>query len=214
MKCWNKVVVMFVIGMLVFACGCGDTKEEAEEVTQAAGEERDMKENIPESIPENISEDVPENGSEEQEGKTADAETRDGNGGETAQAEDGDGSNSIVWDDITGEGIKTVHGRVESLADGEFTIVQIMTGRMEESGGEIAVEVAGAPGSEEDANLITVQYSEKAEFTVQTTTDGLTSTEREGSKEELKKDSSVILTGSWDGEIFRADKIVIFVVDM
>lgn len=121
MKCWNKVVVMFVIGMLVFACGCGDTKEEAEEVTQAAGEERDMKENIPESIPENIS---------------------------------------------------------------------------------------------EDANLITVQYSEKAEFTVQTTTDGLTSTEREGSKEELKKDSSVILTGSWDGEIFRADKIVIFVVDM
>lgn len=180
-------IAVFAIAGLAVMGGCGKAGSEAEWETVS------MVENIP----------------EEKERKADEGEA-----GEDGRKEEGaeggaDMEDSIVWDEIKGEGIKTVEGDVESIGEGDFVIARIYTGSLKD-GGDIMV--AGADGAE-DKELITVRYNDEVKVSVRTSTDGMTSTEREGSVEELEKGSNVTLTGSWEGEIFRADEISIFVLD-
>ena len=102
---------------------------------------------------------------------------------------------------------QTIEGSVETIGEGNFMINQIFT-EEKEDGAQIAVE------SMEDKTLVAVYYTDETEFIVRTTKDGLTSTDRPGTADELLSASSVILSGSWNGEGFQAGQIVIFVVDM
>ena len=199
-------------GMLIAAaaailmCGCGDGKAgndgDAETLNAieniSVQEEVSQEENMPDQEEDEAQGDVPaqenistENGQETEEGETA--------------PED-----SIVWDDPTGEGIQTIHGSIRKLEAGSFAIEQAMTGTLEDGGGDIMV--MASTGYEGEDALVTVKYSDDTEFIVSTTTDGgITSTKREGSSGELEMDSLLEITGSWEGEIFLADKISIFI---
>ena len=57
--------------------------------------------------------------------------------------------NSIVWNDINGEGVKTIEGTVKDIEEGSFVISQIYTGKIDDGdGGEVAVTIVGS-GEEE-----------------------------------------------------------------
>lgn len=224
-----KGLAVLSMAVLVMVCGCGDADA-------GNGGVVNVVENIPEGEMEDgfgkEGEDVGKRegegmGVEDRissgEGDISDSEGKGdvGNGEASGEEEKGNGESgepgegledSIIWDDVTGEGIKTVHGNVKSIDNGSFTIIQALTGTIE--GGKGDIMVVGSEDDEE-SNPITIKYSDETKFTVKTITDGgITSTDRPGSKEELKKDSSVTLTGSWEKEmeIFLADEIVIFIV--
>lgn len=184
--------------MLMYGCGDGKAGNDGDAETLNAienisvQEEVSQEENMPDQEEDAAQENIStENGQETEEGETA--------------PED-----SIVWDDPTGEGIQTIHGSIRKLEAGSFAIEQVMTGTLEDGGGDIMV--MASTGYEGEDALVTVKYSDDTEFIVSTTTDGgITSTKREGSSGELEMDSSLEITGSWEGEIFLADKISIFI---
>lgn len=204
--------MLAAVAVVVLMCGCGDGKtgndRDAEvlnaveniPVQEEASREGDRtdQENIPaqenvlgqEEIP--AKEDIP-------------AQT----GKETGEGE-ADTEVSIIWDDPTGEGIKTIYGNIRKLEADSFAIEQAMTGTLENGKGDIMV--TGASGNEEEDSLVTVKYGDDTEIIVSTTTDGgMTSTQREGNSGELQMDSSLEITGSWEGEIFQANQIKIFI---
>lgn len=204
--------MLAAVAVVVLMCGCGDGKtgndRDAEvlnaveniPVQEEASKEGDRtdQENIPaqenaigqEEIP--AKEDIP-------------AQT----GKETGEGE-ADTEVSIIWDDPTGEGIKTIYGSIRKLEADSFAIEQAMTGTLENGKGDIMVTEAS--GNEEEDSLVTVKYGDDTEIIVSTTTDGgMTSTQREGNSGELQMDSSLEITGSWEGEIFQANQIKIFI---
>ncbi len=223
-KYYYKVMaVLAVVGLTVMS-GCGDAKGKEEEAA-AVGIETEM---IPEN--ENAGDGVEnlgngnETGANEgnedkgsgdreaaEEEKLAEGEE---NEGENAQPDAVEGEpeveNSIVWDDIYGEGVKTIEGTVKDIEEGSFVISLTYTGKIDDEG-EVAVTIVG---SGEEENLITVNYNEDVKVVVRTSTDGMTSTEKPGSISDLQKESNVSLTGVWEGEIFRVEEISIFILDM
>ncbi len=225
-KYYYKVMaVLTVVGLTVMS-GCGDAKGKEEEAA-AVGIETEMipeNENAGDSV-ENLgngNETGANEGNEDkgsgdreaaEEEKLAEGEE---NEGENAQSDAVEGEpeteNSIVWNDINGEGVKTIEGTVKDIEEGSFVISQIYTGKIDDGdGGEVAVTIVG---SGEEENLITVNYNEDVRVVVRTSTDGMTSTEKPGSISDLQKESNVSLTGVWEGEIFRVEEISIFILDM
>lgn len=225
-KYYYKVMaVLTVVGLTVMS-GCGDAKGKEEEAA-AVGIETEVipeNENAGDSV-ENLgngnetgaNEGNEDKGSGDKEAAEEEkTEKGEENGGEKAQPDAVEGEpeieNSIVWDDINGEGVKTIEGTVKDIEEGSFVISQIYTGKIDDGdGGEVAVTIVG---SGEEENLITVNYNEDVRVVVRTSTDGMTSTEKPGSISDLQKESNVSLTGVWEGEIFRVEEISIFILDM
>ncbi len=225
-KYYYKVMaVLAVVGLTVMS-GCGDAKGKEEEAA-AVGIETEMipeNENAGDSV-ENLgngnetgaNEGNEDKGSGDKEAAEEEkTEKGEENGGEKAQPDAVEGEpeteNSIVWDDINGEGVKTIEGTVKDIEEGSFVISQTYTGKIDDGdGGEVAVTIVG---SGEEENLITVNYNEDVRVVVRTSTDGMTSTEKPGSISDLQKESNVSLTGVWEGEIFRVEEISIFILDM
>lgn len=218
-KYYYKVMaVLTVVGLTVMS-GCGDAKGKEEEAA-AVGIETEV---IPENGNAGDSVENLGNGNEtganegnEEAAEEEKTEKGEENGGEKAQPDAVEGEpeteNSIVWDDINGEGVKTIEGTVKDIEEGSFVISQIYTGKIDDGdGGEVAVTIVG---SGEEENLITVNYNEDVRVVVRTSTDGMTSTEKPGSISDLQKESNVSLTGVWEGEIFRVEEISIFILDM
>lgn len=218
-KYYYKVMaVLTVVGLTVMS-GCGDAKGEEEEAA-AVGIETEV---IPENGNAGDSVENLGNGNEtganegnEEAAEEEKTEKGEENGGEKAQPDAVEGEpeteNSIVWDDINGEGVKTIEGTVKDIEEGSFVISQTYTGKIDDGdGGEVAVTIVG---SGEEENLITVNYNEDVRVVVRTSTDGMTSTEKPGSISDLQKESNVNLTGVWEGEIFRVEEISIFILDM
>ncbi len=218
-KYYYKVMaVLTVVGLTVMS-GCGDAKGKEEEAA-AVGIETEVipeNENAGDSV-ENLGNENETGANEGNEEAAEEEKTEKGeeNGGEKAQPDAVEGEpeteNSIVWDDINGEGVKTIEGTVKDIEEGSFVISQIYTGKIDDGdGGEVAVTIVG---SGEEENLITVNYNEDVRVVVRTSTDGMTSTEKPGSISDLQKESNVNLTGVWEGEIFRVEEISIFILDM
>lgn len=218
-KYYYKVMaVLTVVGLTVMS-GCGDAKGKEEEAA-AVGIETEVipeNENAGDSV-ENLGNGNETGANEGNEEAAEEEKTEKGeeNGGEKAQPDAVEGEpeteNSIVWDDINGEGVKTIEGTVKDIEEGSFVISQTYTGKIDDGdGGEVAVTIVG---SGEEENLITVNYNEDVRVAVRTSTDGMTSTEKPGSISDLQKESNVNLTGVWEGEIFRVEEISIFILDM
>lgn len=198
--------MLVAVAAVVLMCGCGDGKtgndRDAEilntvedipvQEEDSKEEDRTDQENIPAQEDAPGQEDIPvQTGKETGEGE-ADTEA------------------SIIWDDPTGEGIKTIHGSIRKLEADSFVMEQAMTGTLEDGKGEIMVMAAAGNGEED--SLVTVKYDDNTEIIVSTTTDGgMTSTQREGNSGDLQMDSSLAITGSWEGEIFQANQIKIFI---
>lgn len=196
---YKMIGVMAAVFVLV--CGCGDGK------TENTGNTATMEE-IP-AVNEEGQEEIPTEDRQKREESPVEEEEQEGE--KSPAAEDGqEQEDNVIWDDVTGEGIKTIYGTVRSMEENSFMIEQAITGTLKEGGGEIMV--MGSSGNEEESGMTAVVYDEDTEFTVSTTADGgITSTRREGSGEDLREGSSLGITGSWEGETFRADDIVIFI---
>lgn len=108
-------------------------------------------------------------------------------------------------DDPTAQSV-TWEGVVESAGAGSFTVSEIFTETMED-GAMIAVAQLG----DENKKLTEVCYTDQTIFTVRTTYNGgMSHSDSAGSGADLKKDVSCVLTGSWDGDVFRASEVVIY----
>ncbi len=218
-KYYYKVMaVLTVVGLTVMS-GCGDAKGKEEEAAAVGIETEVIPENgnAGDSV-ENLGNENETGANEGNEEAAEEEKTEKGeeNGGEKAQPDAVEGEpeteNSIVWDDINGEGVKTIEGTVKDIEEGSFVISQTYTGKIDDGdGGEVAVTIVG---SGEEENLITVNYNEDVRVVVRTSTDGMTSTEKPGSISDLQKESNVNLTGVWEGEIFQVEEISIFILDM
>ncbi len=188
-----KILAVMIAAGFTMMGGCGD--------------EKDMSGHMEDTFLEDAMEEEIGNGKEEREEKALE-DAMEEKAGMESKEEDQDAGSMVVWDDVTGEGIKTVEGEVRDIADGSFVISQIYTGTMEND--EL---IAVMPLEGEEENLITVNYSNDVKVTVRISTDGMTSTERAGSIEELEEGSNVTLTGSWEGDCFRADTISVFILE-
>lgn len=112
---------------------------------------------------------------------------------------------SLERDDPTAQSV-TWEGVVESAGAGSFTVSEIFTEAMED-GAMIAVAQLG----DENKKLTEVCYTDQTVFTVRTTYNGgMSHSDSAGSGADLKKDVSCVLTGSWDGDVFRASEVVIY----
>lgn len=207
---------------IILICGCGEGKTENNGSVDTMNTAEDIPAQIKEEIPaeekERKPEEISEDGRTEKDsgGAGEDSEMpesgenndRKGNG---KTEEDGMYSeDSIIWDDVTGEGIKTVYGTVRSIEKDGFMIEQAMTGTLKDGGGDIMV--MGSSDNEEMSGMITVKYDDDIKIIVSITADGgITSTRREGSIEDVQESSSLGITGYWEGEIFHADEIIIFI---
>lgn len=104
---------------------------------------------------------------------------------------------------------KELEGNIISLEEGSFTISEIVTQKNPDGNGDVAVGVAaGAEVPEED--LITVKYTDQTVFTMRISTDGVTATDSAGIAKDLEESDHVIMTGKRDGQIYKAESIVIF----
>lgn len=104
-----------------------------------------------------------------------------------------------------GAQIVTWNAMIEGVGADSFTVSEIFTEDMGD--GLVAVYSAG----EEDKVLNKVTYTDQTVFTVRTTYNGgMSHSDSQGSAADLKADMSVVLTGSWDGDEFRALEVLIY----
>lgn len=134
------------------------------------------------------------------------AAKEDGNNqGREDETDEAAEKDSLERDDPTAQSV-TWEGVVESAVAGSFTVSEIFTEAMED-GAMIAVAQLG----DENKELTEVCYTDQTVFTVRTTYNGgMSHSDSAGSGADLKKDVSCVLTGSWDGDVFRASEVVIY----
>jgi len=186
---WKKL--MLIIGtvcmMSLTVYGCGGSVEESSEP------------DIQTEAPQNEETEEPADEEGTQEGSE--------NTGEEATQEDSENTDEEAQDQP--EGVTELEGDIREINDGSFVVCEITV--IEEDGAEIMV--VGAPGNEEDMNLITVRYDEDTEFIKQKIWNGgADHEEREGSPEDLEEDFTAEMEGSYVGEEFHADRIKIIEV--
>lgn len=99
-----------------------------------------------------------------------------------------------------------LEGSIESIDDNSVVINQIVTGEED----NVAIAYGGS-----DKILITVYFSEETEFEVRTVknsgVNGDADVEkRQGAFSDLKKDATIHMTGSYEGEDFHAKQVIIY----
>lgn len=160
----------------------------------------------------------------------AGGEENGGDGQSQAEQEDGTGESvspeneqkaDSVWveepasDGNTGmkeiESETELNGTVQSIGEGSIVVSKIHT-YVDENNGSAAVEMAEASGGDE---LITVYFSENTQFIVRTVKNGGVNGDsdaenREGTASDIEENKTVLLTGGYEGENFRAEQVIIY----
>lgn len=103
---------------------------------------------------------------------------------------------------------ETISGEVKSIGDNSIVLNQAEV----VSDQEMEIMVGDSP----DAKLVTVRFSENTEFVVSTVKNsginGDSDVEsREGSFSDIKEQSSLELTGSYEGEDFVASRVILYI---
>lgn len=143
----------------------------------------------------------PESRQEESEGAEAEPESRqEENEGDAAeagpQAESAESSSDM----------EELAGEIRELRTMQFTINKITQMTDEESGAEIMV--IGAPGNEEDMELITVVYDENTKFDKRTIRNGGADYEdTDASPDDMEKEMTAEMKGSYEGDVFHASEV-------
>lgn len=114
-----------------------------------------------------------------------------------------DGSDETAVQEEQSEPIEAV---IESVGENSFTARELYTEKLE-SGVMIMID----DNQNENRKIIEVTYTDQTVFTVRTTRNsGMEHRDSVGSSADLKEEVSVVLTGSRDGDIFRASEILIY----
>lgn len=97
-----------------------------------------------------------------------------------------------------------LRGSIQSVSDTGFTVYRIFIDQ-QDGGGQIAYS------SKEENTLVDVSFTDQTVFTITSSSDGgITSTSTPGTKADLEVSRTSFMTGQWDGDIFRADTVVIY----
>lgn len=153
-----------------------------------------------------------------------------GSGQSQPEQEDGTGENASpeneqkadsVWVEEPasdgGTGMKEIesetelNGTVQSIGEGSIVVSRIHT-YVDENNSSAAVEMAEASGGDE---LITVYFSENTQFIVRTVKNGGVNGDsdaenRDGTASDIEENKTVLLTGGYEGENFRAEQVIIY----
>lgn len=198
-KTGKWMVFMGAFGLMCMMSGCGKVSESTEK-----REEDIIK----------IEATADDSGQQEQKDEHAEEEkTNEAQeaGGNPAQAEpetaSGESSNDMP-DNTQYE--TELEGTVKSIGEGSMVVSKIFT--YTEDGKDIAVSYVG--DGPDDA-LITVYFAENTEFIVRTVKNGGVNgdsdvEDRAGSVSDILEGNSVLMTGSYEGEDFRAEQVVIY----
>lgn len=103
---------------------------------------------------------------------------------------------------------ETISGNVKSIGDNSI----VLSKAEDISDSEMATPAEGSP----DEDLVTVRFSENTEFIVSTVKNGGVNGDsdvesRKGSFSDLKEQSSLSLTGSYDGKDFLASQVILYI---
>lgn len=179
-KCMMGICVIGMMSLGVYGCGAEGGSEEAVSAEAENPEESEEKNESPKTKPQET-EDGAEEESEEERSEKDSQETSD------MQEE-------------------SLLGDIREIGDGQFRVVEAITGETEDGGKTMIVAAAGA----EVTDLKTVVYDENTVFTFQTIWDGgARHEEREGSADDLAEELTVDMKGFYEKEVFHATKIQI-----
>ena len=68
-----------------------------------------------------------------------------------------------------------------------------------------------AYSSKEENTLVDISFTDQTVFTITSSADGgITSSSTPGTKADLEVSRTVYMTGQWEGNLFRADTVVIY----
>lgn len=146
-----------------------------------------------------------ESGIRQEESAEEDTETEpqeevagDMEGDEQAEAADSEHTTeSPVLEELSGE--------VYEIGDMQFVVNEITVMKGE---GDTEIMVVGAPGNEEDMNLITVTYDENTRFHKRTIWNGGADYEdSDASREDLERGMTAEMQGSYEDDIFHASEV-------
>lgn len=166
--------------------GCGNVADVEDMFVQTVAQQEQTSEEDRASEDTQKSE---ENAATESSRISEDVETLDRN-----QIKEEEGAQIVTW-----------NAMIEGVGVDSFTVSEIFTEDM----GDGLVAVYSA--EEEDKVLNKVTYTNQTVFTVRTTYNGgMSHSDSQGSAADLKADMSVVLTGSWDGDEFRALEVLIY----
>ena len=186
-----KITIASILAVTLIACG---KEQETSVPTEVLSEDipQDTSQKAPQETPEENAEEAPdetlENMSENQEEVPVQKQE--------------------ITDDEKPSQTKTIYGNLESLSEGSFTITETIVEEDESSG----VMFMYHPLDENKVS-ITVTYDDQTEIIVETSTDGMTSTQAPGSESDLVNDSQLTIDGGWNNNVFEASKIKIFILD-
>lgn len=99
-------------------------------------------------------------------------------------------------------------GEIKQIGDGQFRIVEAITGESEDGGDILAVPAVGGEVEEDDPK--TIIYNKDTVFTFRTIRDGGASYEdRKGSADDLAEELLVDVKGYYEEDVFHAAEILI-----
>lgn len=212
----GQVTVILGAAMLCAMTGCGkaggNAEGQAEDIirieNEAGGEENS-----------GSGQSQPEQG-ENHEESTGLGNGQENGTGENARPENEQKADSVWVEEPAsdgGTGMKEIesetelNGTVQSIGEGSIVVSRIHT-YVEENGSSAAVEMAEASGGDE---LITVYFSENTQFIVRTVKNGGVNGDsdaenRDGTASDIEENKTVLLTGGYEGENFRAEQVIIY----
>ena len=125
---------------------------------------------------------------------------------ETTVPEEGGGEQTPAANTVphTTSGSHELNGSIQSVGDAGFTVYRITTAQQDD-GGMIAYS------SKEENTLVDISFTDQTVFTITSSADGgITSSSTPGTKADLEVSRTVYMTGQWEGNLFRADTVVIY----
>lgn len=188
----NTYLLAAVLSAALLAAGCGGQKElspQAPSSQETSPSTQDQ--NNPNS-------DVP------------DEDSQDAQPSQNPSASDTNGNNASTQnqDEPSAYDHPDLEGSVVTIQDNQFEITEIFVEESEDGVSSIAVSEP-----EKSENKITVIVTDQTQYKIRkVNSDRLTSTMSEGTKEDIKKGSTLNLWGTSDQGTFYADTVVIWIM--
>lgn len=201
----KTTALMGAVIMMCVAAGCGNTDGNAEDT---AGDVI----LIESSAEDNSGQIQPEEERNDRESEKSEGRQRT-DAGEGEKAENGqDTETDIVLKEI--ESDTELSGDVRSIGEDSIVVSKIHNYVEENQGMVSEMEVSYAVGSP-DAELIIVYFSENTQFIVRNVKNGGVNgdsdvEEKAGSASDIQEGRTVNMTGSYEGEDFHADQVIIY----
>lgn len=133
-------------------------------------------------------------------------------GGETADA-DKQSENSEPDSGPENSKTEQLDGNVRGIGDNGIVIIKTRTEETEEEG--VSLAIAPAPGNETAEDYVDVNFADHVKFECRVVKNGGLNPEedvtiKEASFSDIKDDMSVTLEGYYDGDVFIAEKVILY----